>query len=312
MIPIFESILPIFLLILLGNLLSRVPILDRPVWDGLEKISYWVLYPTLLFSTIIHADMSNLRLDAMLLALFVTLAVMGAVVLALWPVFRATGTATRAEYSSIFQTAMRWNGFIALAVAQKLYPPEASAVVALVMAAIIIPLNISSVAVVLRFGSGQADWRRTLFAMATNPLIVGVAIGILFRFIPGGLYGPLSETVNLVGGAAIGVGLLAIGSGLRPREVLKPRIAMLVPLTIKLVLFPATLIAVGLAFGVTGPQLVYLTLCGAVPTAMNGYVLARQLGGDAEFYAAETTLQTAVAFITMPIALAVAAQLASG
>ncbi|MEX0956630.1 MAG: AEC family transporter [Rhizobiaceae bacterium] len=312
MLPIFESILPIFLLIVIGNLLSRAPILDRPVWEGLEKISYWILYPTLLFSTILNADMSGLRLDAMLLALFITLAVMGAAVLALWPVFRVTGTATRAEYSSIFQTSMRWNGFIALAVAQKLYPPEASAVVALVMAAIIIPLNISSVAVVIRFGSGRADWRRTLFAVATNPLIIGVAIGILFRFLPGGLYAPLAEAVNLVGSAAIGVGLLAIGSGLRPAEALKPRLAIFVPLVIKLVLFPAVLIATGLALGVTGPQLIYLTLCGAVPTAMNGYVLARQLGGDAEFYAAETTLQTAVAFLTMPVALALATQLASG
>ena len=45
---------------------------------------------------------------------------------------------------------------------------------------------------------------------------------------------------------------------------------------------------------------------------MNGYMLARQLGGDAEFYAAVTTLQTALAVVTMPAALAWAAQLASG
>ncbi|MBO6716645.1 MAG: AEC family transporter [Rhizobiaceae bacterium] len=312
MIPIFESILPIFLLIVIGNLLARAPILDRPAWDGLERISYWILYPTLLFATILRADMSSLSLDAMLIALFVSLGVMGAFVLALWPIFRATGTATKGEFSSIFQTAMRWNGFIALAVAQKLYPPEASAVVALVMAAIIIPLNISSVAVVLRFGSGAANWRRTLFAMATNPLIIGVALGILCRFIPGGLYEPLGETIDLLGNAAIGIGLLAIGSGLRPAMLLQPRAAMLVPLVLKLAVLPALLIAVALALGVTGPQLIYLALCGSVPTAMNGYVLARQLGGDAEFYAAETTLQTAVAFITMPIVLAVAAQLASG
>ena len=312
MLPIFESILPIFLLILAGSALSRVPVLDRSVWEGLERVSYWVLYPTLLFSTILHADMSSLTLDAMLLALFISITVMGALVMALWPLFRVTGTATSGEFSSIFQTSMRWNGFVALAVAQKLYPPEASAVVALVMAAIIIPLNISSVAVVLRFGAGDADWRRILFAMATNPLILGVAAGIAFRFIPGGLYAPLSETVHLLGSAAIGTGLLAIGSGLRPADALKPRFAMLVPLTLKLAVFPALLVGVALAFGVSGQQLVYLALCGAVPTAMNGYVLARQLGGDAEFYAAETTLQTGVAFLTMPIVLGIAAQLASG
>ena len=39
---------------------------------------------------------------------------------------------------------------------------------------------------------------------------------------------------------------------------------------------------------------------------MNGYLLARQLGGDAELYAAVTTLQTAVSFFTIPAMLALA------
>jgi hypothetical protein len=312
MLPIFESILPIFLLIVIGNLLGRVPKLQRPVWESLELFSYWVLYPTLLFTTILHADMSQLSLGGVLAALFAGVAIMGAIALALWPLLRATGISNGPEYTSIFQTTMRWNGFVALAVAQKLYPPAASAVVALAMAAIIIPLNLSSVAVLVRLGTGEPNWQRTFWAMATNPLIISVLIAILFRFIPGGLYGPVDEAVRLVGSAAIGMGLLAIGAGLRPADALKPRAILWLPLVLKLLFFPALLVGLGWAFGVRGDEIVYLALCGSVPTAMNGYILARQLGGDAEFYAAEATLQTAFAFLTMPIVLSLAAQLASG
>lgn len=312
MLPIFESILPIFLLIVVGNLLSKVPKLDRPVWESMEIISYWVLYPTLLFTTILHADLSNLALDAMLGALLLAVALMGAFSAALWPLFKAAGVSNGPEYTSIFQTTMRWNGFIALAVAQKLYPPEASAVVALAMATIIIPLNLSSVAVLVRLGTGEPNWRRTMRAMATNPLIISVLLAILLRFLPDGLYEPVGEAVRLVGSAAIGMGLLAIGAGLRPMDALKPRAIMWLPLVLKLLVFPALLVALAWTFGVRGDQIVYLALCGSVPTAMNGYILARQLGGDAEFYAAEATLQTAFAFITMPVVLSLAAQLASG
>jgi malonate transporter len=35
--------------------------------------------------------------------------------------------------------------------------------------------------------------------------------------------------------------------------------------------------------------LTILALCAAVPTAMNGYLLARQMGGDAPLYAAVAT-----------------------
>ncbi len=45
---------------------------------------------------------------------------------------------------------------------------------------------------------------------------------------------------------------------------------------------------------------------------MNGYLLARQMGGDAPLYAAVATLQTAVSFITIPAVLAITTQLADG
>ena len=64
------------------------------------------------------------------------------------------------------------------------------------------------------------------------------------------------------------------------------------------------MIAIAVSFGISGNALLYLTLCAAVPTAMNGYLLARQIGGDAELYAAVTTLQTAVSFFSIPALLA--------
>lgn len=104
------------------------------------------------------------------------------------------------------------------------------------------------------------------------------------------------------------MGLLAIGASLRLGD-LRPRVALLLPVALKLLLFPALLVGTAVAFGITGSQLSYLALCAAVPTAMNGYLLARQLGGDAELYAAVTTVQTVASFLTIPAVLAVAAQI---
>lgn len=312
MLVIFESILPIFLVIVAGNVLRRTPLMDGAAWLGLEQVSYWLLYPILLTTTLLHADFSGLKLDAMLIALLVSIFVMAALVLASWPLWRRLGSFTPAEFSSVFQTALRWNSFVALAVAQSTFPPEAVAVVALVMAIIIVPLNIMSVAVVARFGDREADWPSVLRKTATNPLILGVILGLLLRWLPGGLYGPFDGALKLIGQAAIGMGLLSIGAGLRPADMLKPRLGLWVPVVIKLAVVPALIGGLAYILGVRGPEFVYLVLCGSVPTAMNGYMLARQLGGDAEFYAAVTTLQTILAILTMPVALAWAAQLASG
>jgi hypothetical protein len=45
---------------------------------------------------------------------------------------------------------------------------------------------------------------------------------------------------------------------------------------------------------------------------MNGYVLARQMGGDAENYAITVTLQTLVSLVTIPAVLTVTAYATGG
>jgi predicted permease len=45
-------------------------------------------------------------------------------------------------------------------------------------------------------------------------------------------------------------------------------------------------------------------LCTAVPTAMNGYVLAKKMGGNAPLLAAIVTMQTFLSAATIPLLLA--------
>ena len=44
-------------------------------------------------------------------------------------------------------------------------------------------------------------------------------------------------------------------------------------------------------------------LAAAVSTAMNGYVLARQMGGDADLYAAAASIQVLVSVFSIPLIL---------
>ncbi|EKF43901.1 AEC family transporter [Nitratireductor indicus] len=312
MLVIFENIIPIFLLIVAGNVLRRTPVIRDEAWPGLEQLCFWFLYPALQFTTIVNADFSGLALDTMLSAIAIALALMIGLLLALWPLLKNTGIIRHSQYSSVFQTAIRWNGFMALAVAQNMFPPEGSAVVALVMAVIMVPVNIACVFIVTRFADQGASWSKVFMAMAKNPLIVSGIVAVLYRFLPIGLYPPLSMTLDLVGRAALGMGLLVIGAGLRPGDLVSANAALWIAVLMKLIAFPVLLIGVSVAFGISGPALNYLALCAAVPTAMNGYLLARQIGGDAPLYASTVTMQTILAFFTIPLVMMVVGQVASG
>ena len=126
------------------------------------------------------------------------------------------------------------------------------------------------------------------------------------RLAPVPLYAPADAAIELLARAALGLGLIMVGAGLRLQDALKPSRTVLLPIVLKLLVLPAIMIGTCLLFGIRGQTLYLMTLCASVPTAMNGYVLARQMGGDAQLYAAVVTLQTAASFFTLPLALSAA------
>lgn len=311
MLIIFESILPIFLLVLLGVALKRSPLINGTFWEGLEQCGYYVLFPALLFHTLATADFSSLEAGAIGVTAVGAVIVMCALVLTLWLPLRRAGV-SRSAYSSVFQTATRWNAFIALAIAEKTYGDLGLTVVALVMAVVIIPINFINVGVLLWFSGTRASYGAFLMRIITNPLIISSLLGVVVNRLGIPIYEPVMTTVDLVGRAALSLGLIAVGAGLRVADALKPRPLVLVSTALKLVFFPILMVAVALLAGITGPAVALLGLSAGVPTAMNGYLLAKKMGGDAELYAATATVQTVFSFLTIPLVLMAAGQFAAG
>ncbi len=95
-------------------------------------------------------------------------------------------------------------------------------------------------------------------------------------------------------------------------DALRPRPITLLAVFLKLIAFPMVATAVGALCGIHGNGLVLLALSAAVPTAMNGYLLAKQLNGDADMYAAAATLQVVASFLTIPVVMTTVAYVAAG
>ena len=112
---------------------------------------------------------------------------------------------------------------------------------------------------------------------------------------------------DALGRSSLAIGLLVTGAGLHLEGLFRPSLAASVTVFLKLVLMPVIAVALALQFGITGSNLAVVTICSAVPTASSAYVLARQMGGDAPLLAQIITLQTILAAVTMPIAIALVA-----
>ena len=176
------------------------------------------------------------------------------------------------------------------------------------MVAIIPLVNVFSVAVLAHYASPEKQSVRTIaMTVVRNPLIWACAIGLAINVVHLPLPTIWHEVADALGRSSLAIGLLVTGAGLHLEGLFRPSPGAAVGVFLKLILMPVLAIALALWFGLTGANLVIVAACSAVPASSSGYVMARQMGGDAPLVAQIITLQTIFAAITMPIAIALVA-----
>jgi hypothetical protein len=301
---VIAALLPVFLLIMLGAVLRHTLMRLETQWHGLERLTYYVLFPMLLVQTLVKADLSSVPVAGVGGALLISALLMSLLCLALWPLLSRRGVDGPA-FSSIFQGATRWQTYVALSVSRNLFGATGLALASVAMVAIIPLVNVFSVAVLAHFASAEKKSARAIvMTVIQNPLIWACAIGLAINVTRLPLPKIWHEVADALGGSSLAIGLLVTGAGLHLEGLFRPSIAAAAGVILKLAAMPALALALAVWFGVSGSSLVIVAVCSAVPTSSSAYVMARQMGGDAPLLAQIITLQTVLAAITMPIAIA--------
>jgi len=302
MLSVFASLLPVFALIVCGFGLRKSGIIPHEHWRGVELITFWVLIPALLITVLSTSVLSFGQAATFALTMFAIVVVMSVLAwLARRPLQAWLGMDGPA-FTSFFQATTRWHGFISLAIASKLFGEPGLALLAVAFAVMVPFINVVNILVLARYAAKEpASGTLVVRTLLRNPLIWSLVIGLTIRFSGFGLPDIPATILKLAGDGALGVSLLALGAGLSWRAVKRAGPEVVLGSLTKVVLTP--LVAIGLAtlFGLTGTQFVVVILAAATPTAVNGYVMARTMGGDAELYAATLTAQVILSFVTLPL-----------
>jgi hypothetical protein len=80
---VIAALLPVFLLIVLGFALKRSLMRLETQWHGLERLTYYVLFPALLIQTLVKADLTKVPIAGVGGALLLSALVMSLLCLAL-------------------------------------------------------------------------------------------------------------------------------------------------------------------------------------------------------------------------------------
>jgi hypothetical protein len=308
---VISALLPVFLVIALGVLLKQTLLPDRSAWDSLERLTVYVLFPALLTVTTATADLSEVPVAGVGGALFFAIIILSAILLLFRvPISRALGI-KGAAFTSVFQGTVRWNTYVALAIAGTMFGTPGLALASVAIVAMVPILNFICVLVLARYAADKApDARATAGMVLRNPLIWSVLAGIAINLAGIPMPGIAVAFLEVLGRGALALGLLAVGAGLELGKALRPNLAVIVTVFLKLAVMPAVAIGLALWFGLSGPPLLVVAIASSVPSAPGAYILARQMGGDAPLYAHLLTMQTLVALLTIPLVLAIVDRIA--
>lgn len=310
------SILPVIALVALGYAARNWRIIAPQNWPGVEQLGFRLMFPAILLTSIYRSDLSLGRLGPYVLTVSLAFLAIGLSSFALRRPLRLPNP----RLTSFFQSAMRFNSLLVLAVAAQALGGGAVGDLAVAMAFLIPAFNISAIIALTVFPPETAGAPRPTRAQAArritteiirNPLVLGCAAGLILNLSGTTLPAAILAPLDWLGQGALAVGLLAVGAGIELRRLWQTELALWIAVTLRLAICPLLFLGLALALSLPAGQIASGLLLTAAPGAPVGYILARQMGGDAEFYADTFTWQTVLSAATLPLWLMLAAALAS-
>lgn len=285
-----NATVPVFLMMVIGMVLRRIGWVDEAFASKANKFVFRLPLPFLLFSDLATVDFTEVwDLKFVLFCFLATLAsiVISAGVSQLFPDRSIRGEFIQVSYRSSA-------ALLGIALIQNIY---GSAGMAPLMILASVPLyNVMAVIVLSLYRPGQSEdgsamMKRTLKGIVTNPIILGIVIGMCWSLLRLPLPKILEKTVSSIGAMATPLGLIAMGATFDLHKALgKVKPAVLASF-IKLAGFCMIFLPIAVALGFRQEKLIAILIMLGSATTVSCYVMAKNMGH-------EGTLTSSVVMLT--------------
>ncbi|WP_332776762.1 AEC family transporter [Polaromonas sp.] len=295
-----QLLFPDFSLIFCGYLVCRYTALNRTVWEQVESLVYYLLFPVLLFHSIVKSPL-DLGAASSLIAAGLSMGVIGIALAYSLPHLPWLRTHIDArEHAASAQVAFRFNSFIALALADRLAGAEGLQLIAVLIGVCVPLFNIGAVWPMARHAK-----RGLMRELVRNPLIMATATGLVANLLGFAMPVWLEPTVTRIGAASLALGLMAAGAGMQFGTLARAKTLAVAILSIRHLILPLVALGLSKAFGLSSVQTTVLLAFSALPTASSAYVLAARMGYNGPYVAGLVTLSTLLGVVSLSFALGV-------
>lgn len=286
----------------LGSSLQRL----FPKWNiedfrkSINMLVLHVLLPSLIFKVISTSDLGSVLYEvplAMAAGIFGCLAAAGLL-------FKGIAIDRKAKGSLILACAFGNVTYLGLPVLQGVFADHASdiAKVAILSEVTVAPLNLIVGSLLAMGYSGEQglSLRQSLKQVAQLPPLwaLAAALGSKFLHIPVPAF--ILHGTGVLGSAVSGLMILSLGMALKFRRVEHP-VPILAVCGIKLWLAPVVVFGAAGLLAMKQPYFEAVTLEGAMPSQLLTFVIADRFNLDSKLLAQAIFINTAIAFITIPL-----------
>ena len=295
-----QLLFPDFSLILCGYLICRFTALNRPVWQQVETLVYFFLFPVLLFHSIVKSPL-DLGAASSLIGAGLSLGLCAIALsysLPYWPVLGKR--LDKRDHAASAQIGFRFNSFIALALADRLVGPEGLLMISVLIGVCVPLFNVGAVWPMARHAN--TDFLREL---SRNPLIIATASGLIANLMGFRIPPWLDPSISRIGAASLALGLMAAGAGMQLDTLRRGKLLGLSVLSVKHFFLPLIALGMSRLFQLNPAQTTVLLAFSALPTASTCYVLAARMGYNGPYVAGLVTLSTLSGMWSLPFALGV-------
>ncbi len=300
-----NSTVPIFLVMIVGWAIKQLGVIDDHFANVANKYVFKVALPVLLFRDLSKADFySQFDIRFVGYCAIVTIAMFGGV----W-IFTDLLMKDKTMRGSFIQCSCRSSAAIlGMAFIQNMYSETGMAPLMIVAA---VPLfNVISV-VALTFKANPVDGvsiedmpkkegiKKAFFNILTNPIIIGIIIGLLASLVRLQLPAILDKTVNSIAQTATPIALICIGAGFEGRKAVKKIKPALAGTFIKLIGLAAIFIPIAVYMGFRNQELMAILIMLASPTTVTSYIMAKNMNNDEVLASSIIVLTTVLSSITL-------------
>lgn len=295
-----NATIPVFLVIAAGYILKQIGILNDAFVKSANKFNFTVTLPILLYVDLSTTDIIkdfDVRYVVFCAAVTV-IACMG-----LWICARLF-LKDKSLIAEFVQAGYRSSAAVmGVAFIQNMYGDSGMAPVMIIGC---VPLfNIFAV-LVLTFesdsgGSGAAHIKKSLFNIIKNPIIIGIALGVIASLIRLDLPEIADKTLSSFAKMATPLALVAIGAGFEGGKAVAKIKITVIAAVVKLIVLPAVFLPLAVKMQFGGQELVALIVMLGSPTTPSSYIMAKNMGHDGILTSSAIVITTLLSSLTLTL-----------